>query len=355
MRYLSTLNVFLLSLLVGGIHTAAAAEESLQDAPVPLKMSEFSLSGYGSFTFNAPTAADAPAGGPMNLSLDELSLFGSGHFNQILNPFFEVEIDNDTLLQQGGNPYSAGAPHVVLERLYNDSYFTNKLSLRIGKMLSPVGYWNLVHAAPLMLTTTRPDITYYGFSEFVTGASLLYSGDMRLLPDMQVYMQPGGELHPRTLDLVIREYEHISGLHLNWPSGLEDRLGLSIQHAQIKDTTVEQTLIGFNYSKEFDRLAFDSEGIHTHISGTDVSQPRVQDNEWGAYAQGAYTLRDYWKLVGRYEYFAERTSMTASRNALLGVNYKTESPYVWKLEYIKQYGNLLDIQTGLYASVSRMF
>lgn len=349
MHHLFTLKVLFLSLLAGGIHAAIAADESQPETPAKLEMSKFDFSGYGTLTFNAP------AGGLMSLSLDELSLFGSGHFNPMLNPFFETEFDNDTLLLEGGNPLSAGAPHVVLERLYNDSYLTNKLSLRIGKMLSPVGYWNLVHAAPLMLTTTRPDVTYYGFSEFSTGASLIYTGDKRLLPDMQVYMQPGGELRPRTQDLVVREYEHISGLHLNWPFGLEDKLGLSVQHAQIKDTAVQQTLTGFNYSKEFGFLAFDTETIYTHLSGTDISQPRVRDNEWGTYLQGAYELNESLKLIGRYEYFAERTAISASKNALLGVNYKTESPYVWKLEYIKQTGQVLDIQTGLYASVSRLF
>ncbi len=291
----------------------------------------------------------------MNLSLDDLSLFGTGHFNQILNPFFETEYANDTLLLEGGNPLSASTPHLLLERLYNDSYLTNKLTLRIGKMLSPVGNWNLIHAAPLVLTTTRPDITYYGYSEFVTGASLIYTGDKRLLPDMQIYMQPGGELRPRTLDLVMHEYEHVSGLHLNWPFGLNDKLGLSLQHAQIKHSKTQQTLAGFNYSKEFGPLAFETEAIRTHISGTDVTQPRVRDNEWGTYLQGAYELDEHWKLIGRYEYFAERTAINASKNTLLGTTYKTDSPLVWKVEYIKQTGTLLDIPTGLYASLSRLF
>jgi len=42
-------------------------------------------------------------------------------------------------------------------------------------MLSPVGEWNEIHAAPLVLTTVRPAVTYQNFSEYLTGGSLLYS------------------------------------------------------------------------------------------------------------------------------------------------------------------------------------
>ena len=348
MRNISTLNLLFLSLLVGGIHAAVAEEESKQEAPTTFKMHDgINFSGYVNAT------AVAPAGGKGTLNIDDLALLGSGSFNNQLNPFFEGEIAGVTLVQQGGNPLSAGYPHLILERLYNDSYLTNKLTLRIGKMLSPFGEWNLIHAAPLVWTTTRPMTTYHGFSEYTSGASLLYSGNKSLLPDMQLYVQPGSEIRPRTLDIVVREYEQVSGLHLSWPSEFNDKLGWSLQHAHIKNTNAQQTLIGFNFNKTFGPLEFETEAHHTHLSGT--NDGRVRDTETGTYVQGAYKLNEHWFLTNRYEYFAGRMFLNASENAVFGFAYKPTPSSTWKLEYVKQYGQLMEIQPGLYASFARLF
>lgn len=354
MRHFSTLNMVLLSLLAGGMHTAAAGEASPQETPVKLKMSgDFNFSGFTNVTLNAP------AGDKITLSIDDLGFFASGHINKALNPFIEVELAGVNLLQQGGDPLSAGYPHILLERLFNDSSLTNSLSLRLGKMLSPVGEWNLIHVPPLVATTTRPMTSYYGFSEFTTGASLIYADNKGVLPDMQLYVQPGNEFRPRPLDIVVREYDHIAGFHLNRSFGLNDKLGFSFQHAHIKDTDEQQNLTGFNASKEFGPLALETETIHTHLSGANDRNPRVRDTEWGTYVQGTYTLNERWSLTGRYEHYLDRNSDTVSKNALFGTAYKSSvlSSSLWKLEYIQQSGPQLDnqIQTGLFASMSNFF
>ena len=345
MRHLSIPKALLLSLLAGGVHAALAGEEP--QSTQPANPGNFTFSGYDNIV------VDAPSGGKVKLLVDDLSLFITGHVNQKLNPFFEAEIAQTTLVQQGGNPLSNSYPHFVVERIYNDSYLTNSLTLRAGKMLSPVGEWNLIHAAPLVWTTIRPLTTYRGFSEFTSGLSLLYTDTKGALPDIQLYMQPGGEIRPRPLDMVVREYKHVSGLHLNWPIGLNDKLGLSVQHAQIKNTGEQQMLTGFNFSKEFGHLTLETEAVHTHISGTNAA--RVRDNEWGSYLQGTYALNERWNLVGRHEYFADRGFAMASKNTLLGTTYKSAPSSVWKLEYVEQNGQKLKIATGLYASFSALF
>jgi hypothetical protein len=334
----------LLCLLIASLSAAADEKEQLTQVASPDK---FSFSGYANIT------VDAPSSNKITLNADDLSLFASGHLNQILNPFAEAEIGGITLLQQGGDPLSGGAPNFILERLYNDSYLSNKLSLRIGKMLSPVGEWNLIHAAPLVMTTTRPMVTYHGFSEYSSGASLIYSDAKGVLPDIQIYVQPGNEIRPRSPNTVVREYVHVAGFHLNWPLILNDKLGISLQHSQIKNTDERQTLLGFNLNKEFGPIEIEMETIHTHISG--VNPLRVRDNEWGSYLQGSYSLGERLNLIGRYEYFAARTYLTASENSLLGISYKSATRSVWKLEYVEQHGQQLNIHTGFYGSFSKLF
>jgi hypothetical protein len=345
MRLVSTLNVLLFGLLVSGIHAAIAAEEFKQAEPAI--SSDFNVTGFTNIV------AEAPSGGKIKLIADDLGFFVDGHINRLFNPFFEAEIAGSTLVQVGPGLSAANPSFFLLERIYNESYLTNSLSLRIGKILSPVGEWNLIHVPPLVLTTTRPMTTYRGFSEFSSGFSVLYADTRGVLPDVQLYVQPANAIAPRPISLVAREYMHITGFHLNKDFGLNDKLGLSIQHAQVKDTGEQQTLTGFNFGKEIGHLAFETEAFHTRITSANVD--RLRNNEWGYYLQGAYALTERWNLVGRHESFADRGFTIASENALLGVTCKLARSSIWKLEYIKQSGQLLDINTGLYGSYSVLF
>ena len=345
MRHPLTVNVLLLSLLTSGIHVAVAEEKPQQAQPD--NPGNFNYSGY------IEVIAAKPSAGKARLVLDEVSLFITGHVNKWVNPFVETELSRITILQAGGRLFSNNSGIVDLERLYNDSYLTGNLSLRVGKMLTPIGEWNLVHAAPLVWTTTRPLTTYRSFNQFTSGISLNYADANSALPEIQLYTQPDGEILPKRGFQFVRNYLHVTGLHLNWPWGLNDKLGLSFQHSQVENTDEQQTLSGFNFNKEFGHLAFETEAVHAHISGLNAA--RVRDNEWGAYLQGAYALNEHWYLLGRYEYFADRGYDTASEHSLLGVSYKSAPSTVWKLEYVKQHGQQLNISTGLFASFSAFF
>ncbi len=345
MRHLLLLNILLLSLLTSGIHAVVA--EEIYDHKQPVDPGNFTYSGY------VEVIASKPSSGKAKLIVDDASLFITGHVNKWLNPFTEAELARITVIQAGGSLFSNNSGDVDLERLYNDSYLTDSLSLRAGKMLTPFGEWNLVHASPLVWTTTRPMTTYRSFNQFTSGISLNYADIKSSLPEIQLYTQPDGEILPKRSLMRLRNYVHVTGLHLNWPSGLNDKLGLSLQHAQVENTDERQTLAGFNFNKEFGSLAFETEGFHAHLTGFNAS--RVRNNEWGAYLQGAYVQSEHWSLIGRYEYYADRGYSTASENSLLGISYKPAPSTVWKLEYVERHGQKLNLSTGFFASFSAFF
>jgi hypothetical protein len=89
-----------------------------------------------------------------------------------------------SLITAGGLSDDHGDGDFVVERLYNDTYLTSSTALRLGKMLSPVGEWNEIHAAPLVLSAVRPAVTYRNFSDYTTGISLRYSDPYWYLPDI---------------------------------------------------------------------------------------------------------------------------------------------------------------------------
>ncbi len=297
--------------------------------------------------------ADAPVHGRSQLIVDDLSLFITGRFNRYFNPFFEGELTEGAIWREGGSLLSDTRPRLVLERLYNDSFLTDTLSLRIGKMLTPIGEWNTIHAAPLVWTTSRPMTTYRGFNEYTSGLSLSYAPTDGKLPEFQAYWQPGGELTSKPRFLTVREYTGVAGLHVNWPIGLNDKVGISLQHADVNGVDEAQTLYGLNARKTLGKFQFETEATFAHVSGSNPA--RVRSSEWGAYLLGAYALTDKLSLMARHEHFADRETTGESHNTLLGLAYRPDPAMVWKVEYIKNGGAIIDIDTGLFASFSVLF
>ncbi len=305
---------------------------------------DFFFSGYGNFLYEAPK--DAPAA----VSIDDLSLFVSGRVNQWINPFFEIEVSGTTLWQQGNGSRSNG--YVIPERIYDDVRITESDAVRVGKILSPVGDWNLIHAAPLVPTTTRPLTTYWGFSEYATGISWLHENLQGSGADWQLYSQPGNEWFPRPNDIAPRHYSNVWGGHINWPMGLVDKIGLSFQHGELTATGGNYSLFGINARKTFGKLKLESEAVTSQRSG---NAALAHGNEWGIYGLADYAITPRWHGLFEWEHYQDHLVDQHSRNTLLGIAYKPESSVVWKLEYVHQYGISQDIPTGWKASLSALF
>ena len=327
------------------------ASQAWADEPYVLghgfTVGDFNLAGYSN------VAVDAPLGKRKVLSLDDLSLYVSGRVNDWINPFIEAELTSLPILQtHDGSSGSRG--RAVLERLYNDVILSDDLTFRAGKMLTPVGEWNLIHAAPLVVTSNRPVASSGGFSDYLTGASLLYTGAAAPLPEMQVYGQPGTELAPRPSDVASRQYRGITGAHFNWPFGLTDKIGASVQHSTVTETGERQLLGGVNFNYKIGRFSFEGEGTATSIDAP--AGRSIRSSEWASYVQGAYALTDTVSLFSWYERYFSRTDGTASSDILAGASWRPSAPLVWKVEYVGSLsGPCTQNPPGFYASFSVLY
>ena len=308
-----------------------------------LAFGDFLLSGY------ANLVADAPQGDKASVSVDDFSLFVSGSVHRWVNPFMEAEISSLTLAQDGG-PRSNG--HVILERLYDDAHISDADTLRIGKMLAPVGDWNLVHAAPLVPIITRPLTTYSGFSEYPNGLSWLHENPLGVGPDWQLYWQPNNEWHKRPSSVTHRHYSDVLGAHVNWSLGMVDKVGASFQQGRLVETGETYRVYGINLRKSFDKLMLESEATTSTWAG---AVPRAHDRESGLYVLADYGFTPSWHGLVEWEQFQGHQVALPSRNTLAGFAYKPEPALSWKLEYVHQMGVSQDIPSGWLASISTLF
>ena len=308
-----------------------------------LDVGPFNVAGYGNVLFDAPTH-DKKA-----LVLDDLSLFVSGHIGRFFNPFVEAELTRFDFLRQGGGRRNGD---FVLERLYNDVNFNDSWTFRVGKMLAPVGEWNEIHAAPLVLSTVRPAVTYRSFSEYVTGLSVLYSDPFAQFPDVQVYWQPNGELAERPSDLTVHQYDTVEGVHVSLPFGLRDKVGASYQHAK-NDEGINQSAFGLDFSYRLGDLALQGEATVSDIANPAAVNAR--DTEWGLYAAASYALSDKWSVYSWYEAFADRTKPSLAQDAVVGVSYRLRPESIFRLEYLQNFDEATVNPTGVFASWSILF
>lgn len=296
-------------------------------------------------------------GAPAKLELNDLSLFAGGHVSQWVNPFMEVELSKHILIQQGGGREDG---NVIVERFYNDALLSEHDTLRVGKILTPLGDWNLVHAAPLIPIITRPYTAAQGFHAYASGFSWLHDPEDNANPDLHLYWQPDNEWFKRTARQTTRNFHNVLGGHINMPLGLMDKIGASFQRGQLMETGERFTLYGANINKSFGKLRLESEAITAHFSGMvlPAAAPRIHDVESGIFVLADYAITPQWHGILEWERYQDHAVNLPSRSTLLAVAYRPIPPMVWKLEYINQAGtpaSFATIRTGWKAAFSLLF
>jgi hypothetical protein len=104
------------------------------------------------------------------LKLDDLSFFVIWDLTPRLHLFSELELEDLVAVDDHGQGGTNN--HVfIVERLHGDVNLSDQINIRLGKFLTPVGRWNVIHAQPLVWTTSRPLATLLPFDPHITGAA----------------------------------------------------------------------------------------------------------------------------------------------------------------------------------------
>ncbi len=313
-----------------------------------LDLGPFNLAGYASIN------AEFPEQGRRSLVLDDLSLFVAGHFDRWINPFVEAELTDSEIVHFGGGHGPTPNDYGTVERLYNDAYLGEGLTFRVGKMLSPVGEWNVIHATPLVLTTVRPAVTYRNFSEYASGVSLLYAGESSRSPSIQLYWQPWEELLQRSSAIAPAAYRDLEGARLSLPLSLLDQVGFSFQYNHTLSGE-GQPLFGADAHYTLPGLVLQSEWTYSQVARDLSDGAHERARQWGGYVGVSHQFNDRWSVYGWWETFAARRDAAVAHDLLIGGAWRPHPAIVFKLEYLQNVGGPPVNPTGLFASWSILF
>jgi hypothetical protein len=284
---------------------------------------------------------------PWQFQVNDLSLFVSWDKNSWLRFFSELELA-DALTAGQNQGLGTSQTHFESERFYFDGLVNDKLTVRVGKFLTPIGQWNVLHAAPLVWTTYRPVATENLFSTHVSG--LMLHGVLPFADRQLEYAVYGDVTEPIDPHLSDNPFKDAFGAHLRYQWNDQLQFGVSFTNFLLQQVQSNRySLAGFDGLWQYRKYEIRSEIVYRSHG----SHPNDK-SLWQGYLQGVAPLSRHWFLVGRYEAF-QQTFDNTGHAGVMGLAYRPSPPIVWKLEYRTGANNDKLAPDGLAASFAVLF
>jgi hypothetical protein len=299
-----------------------------------------SLGGYATASYENLQHA------PSRIALDNLSLFvwwqGEGRWK------FFSELDYENVLASNSAGQEGEDHYLALERLYLDYDVTDTTTIRAGKFLTPIGRWNLIHATPLVWTTSRPLTTTQIFPTNVTG--LMLYGTLPAVAngvEYTLYASRGDEIRPNPgLDT----FDEVIGAHAIIPLSTEAQVGLSLANFEQENNPDEtKQIAGLDFVWARNRYEFSAEGVYR------FSEKGHLWDERGLFGQLVVPLSEKTYAVGRYEAYQPAQENQATQLFVAGLNYRYTPAVVLKAEWIAGKNNHSGAPEGFMSSLSILF
>ena len=305
----------------------------------------FKLGGYSSAIISAPRKGNTEA------RIDEVSLMLSWENDGRLKFFSELELERP-LAWNEDNRFNSKDMYFDLERLYFDYNVSEKINLRAGRFLTPVGRWNLLHAAPLVWTTTRPLATSQLFPAAINGLMLYGSAPNETQTfEYSVFVEA---LKDQAQDNKETMFKNVAGAQLK----LNNRFNLGLSLTTFTENTIK--------SAGYRMLGID---FLTHVKDWEVSGEGFQrftnsgnDGGSGAYLQSAAPLGNNWHWITRIESYHRRNKISdkisddiSGERWVMGFTKQLAPTQLLKMEYVGGSDNLPDAPRGFMGSFAVLF
>lgn len=304
--------------------------------------SGITIGGYGSIRYEEPRNA------PREFAASALSMFLTWDSGAHIHLFSELELEDFVVVREGREFGSRSNPFEV-ERLYADVYLTDAINFRLGKFLTPIGRWNLLHADPLVWTTSRPLVTSQAFSPNITGG--MFYGTVTPLGkalDYSFYVEATDEIDPDDRESPFKE---AVGFHLLYHPSETTTVGASYANfAREESRESHEDLFGVDLFWSRQRYELTGEFVYRRSE-----KGSAGDDEWGLFAQGVIPLTTRFFAVGRYEYFDVKGPQSGVHLWLVALAFRPVPPLILKAEYTVGQNNHGNIPEGFATSLALLF
>lgn len=295
-----------------------------------------------------------------NFGMRDASIFVSKNLSARWQFFTEMEIEDAMEFSRSGITFDNS--ELDLERFYADYRATSAVNVRIGKHLTPVGYWNTIFADPLVWTADRPLTTAAAFARHAVGVMLfgdipvggdgleysLYADDGDLLDPAQkkepAFEDDRSGISPRNA------FKRAAGGRIVFHF-LNDSaaLGASYLRFRMYDLTERKELFGVDGLWTVARMEFSGEWIYRNSLG-----PAEQD-EHGGFVQMVLPLSGHLYLIGRREKYRAAILPNTATIDSVGLTYRPHAAVSLKLEHRDGEYNQIMAPSGWLGSLAILF
>lgn len=234
-------------------------------------------------------------------------------------PFYVKDFQNDTS-QTNSTPHR--------ERMYLDYATSDMFNFRVGKLITPIGYWNLEPINVLRDTTSNPLYSYRMFPKFVTGLDTYGYADEDTRVQYHLFLQATEDIDK---DYINIRNDFFVGGSLGYEVTDELDVGASLGYYETYEKK-EVSLVEGNAKYESYPFEVQTEWAYTAIHNNVLNANAFQI---GGYLQGMYSFNPQNALVSRYEYFQDTQVATKSKNhiGIIGYSYRPVYAVSIKGEY----------------------
>ncbi len=258
-------------------------------------------------------------------TLEDLAVLGYGEINPMLS--YLAEFESAGFYMKNFTDGSEQQDHKLhIERLYGDLWFSDDFNLRFGKMITPIGYWNLEPINVLRDTTSNPLYSTLLFPRFLTGINI--NGYVPGMEGLR-YNLFGQNNHDFDEEYSNIRNTHFFGLSLDQEFSAESGGGGSIGEYITLDGAERTRFVQTNAKYDDGQWQLLGEGI---VARTEYAQNR-KDTTISGYAQALYRFSAQHAIVSRYEYYDRKYDGYTDHVGVFGYSYRPVYPVSLKGEY----------------------
>ena len=277
------------------------------------------------------------------LNIDDLALLAYGSFTNGFSYLAELESADFYIFDFENDTHVSHVPPII-ERLYGDYTHSDYLSVRFGKQITPIGYWNLQPINVLRETTSNPLLSRQMFPQFLSGLDIYGYTPFDEHMTYHVYLQATKDLDNERINIDADSHyglsleKHVSD---SWQLG-----GSAGRFTEVDDS--KTWYLQLNSRLDEYRYSLITEAT---IDFRDPARGKSGQSQ-AFYLQGEYRFTPQHALIGRIEYFHDDIRRLKDRIGILGYSYRPVYPISLKVEYQWHADSHDD---GVYSSFSILF
>jgi len=289
------------------------------------------IGGYFSSEFESKNSEET-------FTLDDVAIMGYGTINPMFSYLAEFEAVG-FYNKNFSTGEESGSQKFHAERLYGDLWFSDAYNLRFGKMITPIGYWNMEPINVLRNTTSSPLYSYLLFPKFLTGIDL--NGYLPGVDNVyyHLFAQNNEDLDKEYINI---PNSHFYGFSAEKELNSEFSCGGSIgEYITLDDQRTRYVQAGMKYNDMQWQVMSEVMYAKNEFSSNDTA------STLSGYVQGMYRYTQEHAFVGRYEYYDDHQTNYTDNIGVFGYSYRPLYPVSLKGEY--QWHSAHDENTWLFS------